>query len=353
MKVTMVGVSGSGKTSFMSGLYETLGGANNLSGFSIVPTGETLEDAVLLQGSFRALSLATRNFEFPPGTSRSTLWSFDLQYYGRYVCNYEWIDYRGGILADIASENVMSDEEKQRDIEELISHISFSHAVILFVDSFLITYYENINHARFRSGADIINDIFETYNQFFPSRNLVFVIALTKADTVSSQWKVNDYAPLIERGLEIFSPLVRITRRNSKWTGGIVPVSVIGDGNARYQINEPSSIKSPVVVKTEIVRFPEPMNVGHALFFSLGQTLRLMRDDLNKSISQIERELQNALNRAGFMDDLFSALVGTRSARDLAKDLFEKRQREFHTLRQFEPYVDPLYQNAIEKVRVI
>ncbi len=350
MKVTMVGTSGSGKTAFMSGLYQSLG-ENKMSGFHIVPAGNTLDETVVLHGKFQSLSLPNRNFQFPPGTAKSTLWSFDLRYYDKLVGNYEWIDYRGGILTDIASEALMSDEEKRKDVSELISHITLSNAVILFADSLMLTYYDNINHARHRSGASIINGIFEAYNQFLPNRNLIFVIALTKADTVDAKWKVNDYAPLIQRGLEAFAPIVNICRRNQKWIGGIVPISVVGEGNANNHIEKPSNIQTPVIVRPEIINFPAPMNTGHLMFFCLGQTLKLMQEIANNKIENYEKDIESALSQSSIGNDLWSFLTGKSSARDIAKELLDKRAVEFSALRKFEPYVDPLYMSALEKVK--
>lgn len=352
MKITMVGASGSGKTSYMSALYESLG-TNKMSGFHVIPAGNTLEETVIAKGNWQALALATRNFEFPLGTARTTLWSFDLRYHEKFVCNYEWIDYRGGILTDIASENLMSDEEKKREVNELISHIALSNAVILFADSLMLTYYPNINHARFRSGAQIINDIFDAYNTFLPDRNLIFVIALTKADTVEDKWKKNNYEGLIQRGLEAFSPIINICRRNPSWIGGIVPISVVGEGNAQNTIQRPPNIQSPVIVKTEIINFPEPLNAGHTLFFCLGQTLKLMQQTANRNIDQYEREIEKALNQSGLLNDLATFFTGKPSARDIARTLLVQRTEENNALRKFEPYVDPLYINALEKVKLI
>lgn len=350
MKITMVGTSGSGKTAFMSGLYESLN-ANKMSGFHIVPAGNTLDETIVLQGKWQALALPNRNFQFPPGTARTTLWSFDLRYYEKLVCNYEWIDYRGGILTDITSEAIMNDGEKRKDVSELISHIALSNAVILFADSLMLTYYDNINHARYRSGASIINAIFEAYNQFLPDRNLIFAIALTKADTIDDKWKVNNYEPLIQRGLEAFAPIVNICRRNPRWAGGIVPISVIGEGKANNHIEKPTNIQTPVIVKTDILDYPAPMNTGHLMFFCLGQTLRLMQDIANSKIDQYERDIQTALGQSSLGNDLWSFLTGKASARDIAKDLLDKRAVEFSMLRKFEAYFDPLYMSALEKVK--
>lgn len=349
MKVTMVGTQGSGKTAFMSGLYHSLG-ENKMSGFHITPAGNSLDEAVILQGKFQSLSLPNRNFEFPPGTQKSTLWNFDLRYYDRLVGNYEWIDYRGGILTDITSDVSMSDQEKRKDVSELISHITLSNAVILFANSLMLTYYDNINQARHRSGASIINGLFETYNQFLPNRNLIFVIALTKADAVEEKWKVNNYAPLIQRGLEAFAPIVNICKRNRKWIGGIVPISVVGEGNANIHIEKPLNIQTPVIAKTDIVNFPTPMNTGHVMFFCLGQTLKLMQEIASTKIEQYEQDIESALGQSGVGNDLWSFLTGKSSARDIAKELMNQRGLEYSALRKFETYVDPLYMSALEKV---
>ena len=353
MKVTMVGISGSGKTTFMSALYGTLGGDNHMNNFRIFPAASNINEDVLEAGKFKALDFATQNFKFPDGTQRSTLWSFDLRYRDKFVCNYEWIDYRGGILTDISSEEIQSDEQKQQEVTELLTHIALSNAVIFFVDSFKLTYYQNIKEARYRSGANIINQVFESYNRFFPSRPLVFVILLTKADEVNESWKTNNYEPLIKRGMEIFEPLISIGKRNNAWEGGIVPVSAVGEGNARITVTDPPNIQTPVLVDSKIVGFPEPMNAGHALFYCLGEVLSKMQVEAQSNIDKYEQEIVNALQRAGLTNRLWSLITGQPSYDQVAKDFFEERKKEYLSLRQFEIYVDPIYTTALEKVKKV
>src|SRR5262245_35839064 len=123
MKITMVGKSGSGKTTYMAALHEVLG-VRRVKDFGIDQPAKNLIEAVSKKGKFEQLAFAARDFNFPPATQQTTLWSFDLLYGSRFVCNFEWIDYRGGILEDVFNPDLESDERKQKEVHELLGHIS-------------------------------------------------------------------------------------------------------------------------------------------------------------------------------------------------------------------------------------
>ncbi|MBK7919172.1 MAG: hypothetical protein IPJ94_23485 [Chloroflexi bacterium] len=211
MKVTMVGISGSGKTAFMSALNDTLGGGEIDSGFQITPrpSNNTISEAILKVGDLSQLSIS-QTMSFPDGTKKTTIWPFNVIYKSKPITYFDWIDYRGGILTDIFSPN-----RNEAEIVDLISHIIASNAVILLVDSFTLTYFSDIREARIRSGAHIIIQLFEAYSRYYPERDLIFAIALTKADTVEDKWKSSDYSLLIDRGMQVFEPLIRLCKRKT------------------------------------------------------------------------------------------------------------------------------------------
>lgn len=357
MKVTMVGISGSGKTAYMSSLYETLGDAGqNDAGFYIAPrTVQQLDKAILSIGDFSRFSLAEK-FKWPDGTQQTTIWPFTVYYNSKPVTYFDWIDYRGGILTEITDAvdtNDMSSDAMKSEIADLASHIELSNAVLLVADAFVLTYYSNIREARHRSGARRIHEIFTTYSRIYPNRNLTFVIMLTKADTVGPEWKRDNYAPLLDRGMEVFNQMVSLCKQNPTWEGGIVPVSAVGEGNARRTIISTGDMIHPFKSEDMIVGFPSPMNAEHVLFYCLGQTLKQMKVEAHKTIKQREKELSDVLNKAGLVNKIWSLIMRKPDAESIARAILDEKNKDYDVLSQFEPHIEPLLVKAMERVRRI
>lgn len=349
MKVTMVGVSGSGKTAFMSALNDTLGWGETESGFHITPrpSNNTIGEVILKIGDLSQLSIS-QMMDFPDGTVKTTLWPFNVLYKSKPVTYFDWIDYRGGILTDI-----FKPARNEAEIVEIISHIIASNAVILLVDSFTLTYFSDVREARVRSGANIIIQLLEAYNRFYPDREIIFAIALTKADTVEDKWKTSDYSPLIDRGLQIFEPLVRLCRRKSNWVGGIVPVSSVGENTVIRTVTETGDPKNPIMTQDQLISFPHPFNAEKVLFFCLCETLKQMREEALDTIQKREQELERIMSQAGLVNTIWSLLTNKKSAKDIAAAIMAERRADYESLRAFEPYIEPLCDMALEKVRLI
>lgn len=356
MKVTMVGISGSGKTAYMSALYETLGDAGqNEAGFYIAPRSvQQFDKAILSVGDFSRFSLADK-LKWPDGTQQTTVWPFTVYHNSRPVTYFDWIDYRGGILTEITDTTDVQDNPDmvRSEITDLASHIELSNAVILVADAFVLTYYSNIKEARHRSGARRIHEIFTTYSRIFPNRNLIFVIMLTKADTVDPKWKTDNYAPLIERGLEVFNQMVSLQRQNPSWEGCIVPVSAVGEGNVHRSVTPTEDIKHPFRSEDKIVGFPQPVNAEHVLFYCLGQTLKQMREEASKSMRQREKELSEILRKAGLVNKIWSLIMRKPDAESIARAILEEKNKDYEILSQFETHIEPLLGKAMERVRQI
>lgn len=356
MKVTMVGISGSGKTTYMSSLYETLGDAGqNDSGFYIAPrTVQQFDKAILSIGDFSRFSLVDK-LKWPDGTHQTTVWPFTVYHNSKPVTYFDWIDYRGGILTEFTDTIDATDipDTIKSEFTDLASHIELSNSVILVADSFMLTHYQNIKEARQRSGARRIHEIFTTYSRIYPNRNLTFVIMLTKADTVDSRWKSNNYAPLIERGLEVFNQMVSLCKQNTTWEGGIVPVSAVGEGKVKRTVTLTGDLIHPFKSEDKIVGFPEPLNAEHVLFYCLGQTLKQMRIEAQKSIKQREKELSEALKRASLANKIWSLITRKPDAESIARAILEEKNKDYEVLSQFEPHIETLLNKALERVRRI
>lgn len=350
MRVTMVGVSGSGKTSYMAAMHEALASTNK-SGFTIRTTlDETapLEANIAEVGRFEAISFNNMNYNWPPGTVKTTLWDFDLYHNMEKITKFQWIDYRGGILTD-----ALSGKANEGETEELLQHIYLSNAVIMVADAYILTHYENLNEARKRSGAHTINKIFQTYNAVYPNHDLVYILMLTKSDTIAPQWKENNYEPLMQRGLDAFDEIVTLTKHNPNWVGGIVHVSAVGEGHAERTVLDPGDLQTPVQTQDKIVTYPEPRNAEHVIFFSLGEALEKMKKVAQQSAEKREDQIRESLQKTGLVNNFWSWVTGKSSYKEVAETLMEQQKEDYELLKQLEAYIEPLRTTAAQQVKRI
>ncbi len=353
MYVTMLGIAGSGKTSYMAGLYEAHA-ADAIKGFGIEPTStnSNIVDDVLALGDFGSISFRGTKFTFPAGTQQTTLWQFNLLQGSSIVTTFHWIDYRGGILTDTSAE-IRNDPRKLQELKELAVHIQFTNAVLILVDSIALTKFEDIREARSRSGADKIGSLMLQIDKAFPNRNLTYVLVLTKADAVEEKWKQSNYDLLVKRGLDSFERFIEYGKTKPMWTGGIVPVSAVGENNAETKITLPKSLQDDMTVVSVLKRMPTPMNVGDALFFAVGQTLKRDAEALKMDRAKQQEEMIEILKKTNWARSLWAKITKKPTPEEIVATLLEQQQANTTRLQQFEGFIKPLLDSAKKNVRLI
>ena len=353
MKVTMVGQSGSGKTTYMAALHEMLGANRVADSFYITPRASSFEEGIAEEGRFDDVSFGKRNFQFPDGTQQTTLWTFDFFHKERLVCGFEWIDYRGGIVNELFSQD--EDERTTEDRQELLGHFRLSSAVLLFADAITLTHYENSRQRRIQSGARAINNLIRQYSMHYPDRPLTVVIVLTKADSdlIDPEWKDDNYAKLTDVGIDAFNEVAAVVRsgRNEGWAGGIVAVGSVGEGAVQSQLTPPDHFANPPTVKTQIVGFPEPVNAYHPLFFALGRELDVARAVQARKVRYSEMEINSILKGSGRLKDFWSWASGKEGIKDIAEEMATKKLEEQAALEAIASNIDPMFRHTRSVVR--
>lgn len=120
---TALGLSGSGKTCFMAGMYYKMTGG--VSGYTLKADDD---DSVNLTAYYEQMTNAEIGADrFPGGTNQSTDYSFELQYGYKTLEKFRWVDYAGGTLKN---KNNGDAEEYQ----QLKNDIAKSEVLYIFVD---------------------------------------------------------------------------------------------------------------------------------------------------------------------------------------------------------------------------
>ena len=101
IRITMLGISGSGKTSFLSGVYQTMI-MDSFHGLSLVPSIDSGNSYQQI-GQIADIALINRkDFDFADGTLETTIFPLTLQNRGKEICRFDFTDYAGGDVLNLS-----------------------------------------------------------------------------------------------------------------------------------------------------------------------------------------------------------------------------------------------------------
>ena len=90
---TTLGLSGSGKTCFMAGMYYKM--SAGADGYTL-KTGD--DEALKLTSYYEKMRDRSGTERFPETTNQSSHYTFELQYMYKTIETFQWVDYTGGLL---------------------------------------------------------------------------------------------------------------------------------------------------------------------------------------------------------------------------------------------------------------
>jgi hypothetical protein len=123
MKITMLGHSDAGKTTYMASMYAIMNAQHRSSrGFGIVALNAVDHEALLHLGN----RIATSG-DYPSPTDVRSEYAFSLTLNGKPMVPFTWVDYRGGALYDRTG----GDSE----LDALSNDLRSSDAVLVFMDA--------------------------------------------------------------------------------------------------------------------------------------------------------------------------------------------------------------------------
>ena len=211
-QITILGMSGSGKTCYLLGLYYKMGAG--LKGYTITTDEDT---DVQLRDRYAKLCDVSleKQQRFPAGTDNISKYEFDLQYGYNTIMSFDWVDYPGGLLDRKNSGSL-------EDYENVKSAINNSSSLFICVDGSLLLgddIDEKIDNVRDKC-SNVINTFFTEY---FKSNNSLppTAIIVTKYDICKDDTDEEELSEIIE---EAFSPF--FVKNNTEKVVTIIPVSI-------------------------------------------------------------------------------------------------------------------------------
>ena len=232
---TMLGVTGSGKTCYLLGMYKKMLGG--MKGYSLTTDDDT--DVDLRRRYARMNDASLGNDRFPNPTNQQEILNFTLEYAYASIMSFAWIDYPGGHL----------DEKKSGDAEEyekLTSYIKDSGSLFICVDGGLLQGdddNEDKSELVKEKCSSLINPFLSTYlkeNTLLPPTAII----VTKFDMCEKDVSDDDLTEILK---ESFSPLFTEGGRSNRFVA-ILPVSLgnnISEDNNRGLL-KPKNFQLPI-----------------------------------------------------------------------------------------------------------
>lgn len=298
LKITMVGTTGTGKTTFNAGIYQKLI-QNQIEGFCLRPRQQQANSEPIgtadIENALRQIEIFRQDYkrmaeqkQFPGGTVKLQNWKLDFYHHEHKLSTIEWIDYAGGILQEFSNKNTQ--------LGPLINTITDSDALMCFIDADKLTSIENLEEASEYSGASVIKTLLTELNRTAPSTDLTIALVLTKCDGIARRYRSGgNFTSLLNRCERLFEDMEEIFERQRGWNCAIVPVSAIGLGKAE-RINQggensdflssdnlPDTSDAQSKEGFKIIGYPDAYNVEAPFFYCIEHIVsaRLNRGDIN------------------------------------------------------------------------
>lgn len=261
---------------------------------------------------------------------------------------------------DSADENILLDEQRMNDINDLFYHLEYSQAVMLFVDAFKLTTAPSVANARTITNINTMTRFLIQYAGLKPNSDLTFLIVLSKVDAIDPKWHSKDFSDLLTLTNQAFEQFREVCLPSTNWSGGIVPITAVGDGNANNQVTTNDSenyFEREKSLNSVITNEPEPYNISHALFFCIGDLLRKQYLQDRKLHTYTEKSLSEAVAKMQQEDPIAAwikkNIASQPTSADKVAELWKRNEVELKQLNRYDTVLRQLYDEATRKVTVI
>ncbi|MBP3761193.1 MAG: hypothetical protein J6I55_06965 [Ruminococcus sp.] len=303
IRISMLGGSGTGKTSFFSGVIQSMivnpiivGNEKTRSTIMLRAKGVKQSSSYfldddksddLVQSMSNNALLANylidgEDVGFGMGTTDSIEFLFDLLINNIPCCEIIIADYAGELIDDPNNEAMVN------NLKQLCDNIAESDALIIMADSIIISQHlGNNNLIQRETGARIINMIFPTIRRVIEKRKkpLTTLVALTKSDSpqISEGMTKSNFAAISDVMYNnIYASTFSSMHRDiDSW--GIIPVSAIGRGN----VDENNYFVENANIQQE--------NIDTAIVFSIASSIAKILSDKDMIISQLTKQYRKII----------------------------------------------------------
>lgn len=233
IKITMLGTTGAGKTSYLLGMYAVM--QTGIRGFTLAAK-DMDTDLELTQRWEKLISLKGEDRWPTPNAAAMEYYGLDFSYGFRPLMGFQWLDYRGLALSDRSTE---------QDVADLVLYLQESACLFLCISGEYLTSELTPNTVR-QIKSDRMNQFVQQYvsnnKQPNPQQPFPVAIVITKYDLCHHREREEIIADVKKLFQALFTS-------NSGWLVMICPVSLGRDlGNDPDNANiVPVNVHLPVV----------------------------------------------------------------------------------------------------------
>jgi len=300
-KVTVIGDTSSGKTSFLYAMYNFIA-MGYVDGFTISAADDIVDNS--LQEKFSQLENASLGIRrFPAASPSREIYEFELQYGFAEIANFEWVDYPGDYVSETGEGR-----------NELTNHLKNSDAWVVFIDGgkllkVLVSYDERIQNILDKEGK-IPGDEFKTllqenvnrtrqemiricgkYNQFITrlrtqkiSIPKALPIIITKGDLIGNLG-IDNWQKKVQEIIKLGLSAVFVSTCEAH-----ISISTVSLGDNIAENNytgelDPVNIEYPITISMLSIL----NNLFDIEFYEFAQLKKLIEEDYEKFWSSAER----------------------------------------------------------------
>lgn len=340
MKITMLGTSGSGKTTYLSALLGILyDGA--VDGFNITPCDIT--DAEINR-QIEEINTLYSYGKFPDGTES------DIRNLSLSLCknqlklvDFDFIDYRGGALEEIAK-----DENSSRT-QELTTALLASDVALVFIDAIKFDKCKNIVVARNQLGVNAITTVLLRAKNLISNTGkkikVVFVLTKTDASTIDP----NNIESLKNRVKELYSNLyAQFGTESEKFT--IYEISTVGRKAIQTNADWTTTPDGNRYIKvTNDITSPDLDFNSVNIISVLAQAFLDGLANIYYDVSKLKELLENKRSDFGVMKQIIDIVFHKSNKRREIFDLTQELKKNQEQLSQLKQYKGDLQRIIINK----
>ncbi len=225
-RFTALGMSGSGKTCYVLGMYYMM--ITGYKGFSLKTDSDS---ASRLETWMDVLDEETGPERFPAGTALTevTDYQFKLKYALKDIMTFNWIDYGGGTLRQ--------KENNPEAYASLIDSIEKSAALYIFLDGEILCEEDKDKRiVKLKKSARVINNFLQEFGENHQDSMPPIVFVLTKGDLLASYVKNEDIPEIMHecfdmlmcKGVRFYVTMVSLGESIAEddYSGEIEPVNM-------------------------------------------------------------------------------------------------------------------------------
>lgn len=210
IKITMLGTTGAGKTSYLLGMYAVM--QTGIQGFTLAAQDMDM-DLELTQRWEKLISLKGEDRWPTPNAAAMEYYGFDFSYGFRPLMRFQWLDYRGLALSDRSTE---------QDVADLVQYLQESSCLFLCISGEHLISEITPNTVR-EIKSDRMNQFIQQYisanKQPHDQKPFPVAIVITKYDLCHHRDKDEIIADVKKLFQALFTP-------SSGWLVMICPVSL-------------------------------------------------------------------------------------------------------------------------------